>query len=137
MDNNVLRMASVYRHARSKVYFWRTLELASDLPCQVVCDGDMARGVPAAPWKLKDGADPRLAPFALAERLRVRGWQVPACALPANCRDQAVQRVLLRNGASLDLCARLVDDMKASLAPFAADPVAKPPAGEGASGFQP
>lgn len=81
----------------------------------IVFDGDPARGIPAVSWKLKDGAEPGFTLFDLADRLRVRGWQVPAYTLPANCQDQAIQRILVRNGVSIDLCSLLVQDMKAAL----------------------
>ena len=44
-------------------------------PFEIVFGGDMARGIPARSWKLIDGTDPG---FTLFDRLRVRGWQVPA-----------------------------------------------------------
>jgi glutamate decarboxylase len=81
----------------------------------VVFDGDPARGIPAVSWKMKEGEDPGFNLFDLADRLRVRGWQVPAYTLPANCQDQAIQRILVRNGVSLDLCSLLIDDMKSAL----------------------
>ena len=47
----------------------------------------------------------------LADRLRVRGWLVPAYSLPANQQDLSIQRVLLRHGFSRDLADRLVEDL--------------------------
>jgi len=67
--------------------------------------------------------------------LRVGGWQVPAYTLPANCQDQAIQRILLRNGVSLDLCTLLIDDMKAALAHIEAHPTRESLTSEEASGF--
>ncbi|WP_029057246.1 glutamate decarboxylase [Stappia stellulata] len=81
----------------------------------IVFDGDPARGIPAVSWKLKDNTDPGFSLFDLADRLRVRGWQVPAYTLPANQQGQAVQRILVRNGVSLDLCAQLIQDMQAAI----------------------
>jgi glutamate decarboxylase len=101
----------------------------------IVFDGDPARGIPAVSWKLKDGTDPGFTLFDLADRLRVRGWQVPAYTLPANCQDHAVQRILVRNGVSLDLCALLIDNMKAAIAYFKEHPVQKSLSEDEASGF--
>jgi glutamate decarboxylase len=56
-------------------------------PFELVYDGDMTHGIPAVSWKIKKGTDPG---FSLFDRLRVRGWQVPAYTLPANCQDQAI-----------------------------------------------
>jgi hypothetical protein len=60
----------------------------------------MARGIPAVSWKLKDGTEPGFSLFDLADRLRVRGWQVPAYTLLANCEKQAIQRILVRSGVA-------------------------------------
>ena len=54
-------------------------------------------------------------PDDLADRLRVRGWQVPAYSLPAECQDAAIQRVLVRHGVSQDLGTLLVEDIKRAL----------------------
>ncbi|WP_108659098.1 glutamate decarboxylase [Acuticoccus kandeliae] len=110
-------------------------EIAAMGPFDVVYDGDMARGIPAASWTLKPGTNPGFTLFDLADRLRVRGWQVPAYTLPANREDQVIQRVLVRNGVSRDLCSLLVDDMKAAIAHFEAHPIQAPMTKEEASGF--
>ncbi|WP_116131005.1 glutamate decarboxylase [Tropicimonas sp. IMCC34043] len=110
-------------------------EIAAMGPFEIVFDGAMARGIPAVSWKLKDGTDPGFTLFDLADRLRVRGWQVPAYTLPANCQDQAIQRILVRNGVSHDLCALLIEDMTAAIAHFDAHPIQTPLTSEEASGF--
>lgn len=101
----------------------------------IVFGGSAAEGIPAVSWVMKPGADPGFSLFDLADRLRVRGWQVPAYTLPANCEHQAIQRILVRNGVSYDLCSLLVDDMRAALAHLAAHPRANPLTDEEASGF--
>ncbi len=110
-------------------------EIAKMGPFEIVYDGDMARGIPAVSWKLKDGTDPGFTLFDLADRLRVRGWQVPAYTMPANREDQAIQRILVRNGVSLDLCALLIEDMKAALGHIEAHPIQEPLTSKEASGF--
>ena len=109
-------------------------ELPAIGPFEIIYDGDPARGIPAVSWKLAAG-DHGFTLFDLADRLRVRGWQVPAYTLPAHCEQQAVQRILVRNGVSMDLCALLLDDMRAALKHFAAHPVAAPLGSDEASGF--
>ena len=42
----------------------------------------------------------------------MRGWQVPAYTLPENQKDQAVQRILVRLGLSMDMATLLINDMK-------------------------
>ena len=104
-------------------------------PFEIVYNGDAHRGIPAVSWKLKEGADPGFSLFDLADRLRVRGWQVPAYTLPANCQKQAIQRILVRNGVSFDLCSLLVRDIRAALDYFAAHPIHTPLSPGEATGF--
>ncbi|MTW23226.1 glutamate decarboxylase [Allochromatium palmeri] len=110
-------------------------EIAKMGPFEIVFGGDMARGIPAVSWKIKEGTDPGFTLFDLADRLRVRGWQVPAYTLPSNCQDQAIQRILVRNGVSQDLCTLLIDHMKAALEHIEAHPVKESLTSEEASGF--
>ncbi|WP_226584559.1 glutamate decarboxylase [Acuticoccus sediminis] len=136
---NFLRLGrDGYRKVHTACYRSATFlagEIAGMGPFEIVYGGDMNRGIPAVSWKIREGADPGFTLFDLADRLRVRGWQVPAYTLPANCQSQAIQRILVRNGVSYDLCALLVEDMKAALAHFAAHPITAPLTSEEASGF--
>ncbi|MAB01045.1 MAG: glutamate decarboxylase [Stappia sp.] len=110
-------------------------ELAAMGPFEIVFDGDRSRGIPAVSWKLKEGLETGFTLFDLADRLRVRGWQVPAYTLPAHCEDQAVQRILVRNGVSRDLCAMLLEDIRSALAHVDAHPRKTPLGEDDASGF--
>ena len=53
--------------------------------------------------------------FDVSERLRQRGWLVPAYTFPANLQDVAVLRIVVRNGFSRDLAGLLVDDLRAQV----------------------
>jgi len=86
-------------------------------------------------WKMKEGVDPGFSLYDLADRLRCRGWQVPAYSLPANCQDLVIQRILVRYGVSRDLGSLLVDDMKGALDYFTRHPVQSPMTSAEASGF--
>jgi glutamate decarboxylase len=57
--------------------------------------------------------------FALSDRLRERGWIVPAYALPANAQDIAVLRLVVRESFSADMLELLGDDMASALAALA------------------
>ena len=63
-------------------------------------------------WKLKEGVDHPFTLFDLADRLRTRGWQVPAYTMPADRQDLAVQRILVRQGFSRDEASLLMDDYR-------------------------
>ncbi|GAA4638524.1 glutamate decarboxylase [Actinoallomurus vinaceus] len=53
--------------------------------------------------------------FDVSRRLREFGWLVPAYTFPADRQDLAVLRVVVRNGFSLDLADRLVEDLESLL----------------------
>ena len=104
-------------------------------PFEVIYSGAMDAGIPAVCWKLKDGVDPGFSLYDLADRLRVRGWQVPAYSLPANCEDVVIQRVLVRHGVSRDLGSLLVKDFKQALDYFRKHPLQSHLTREEATGF--
>jgi glutamate decarboxylase len=60
--------------------------------------------------------------FDLSERLRTRGWLVPAYTFPANLQDTAVLRIVVRNGFSKDLANVLLSDLRQHVRALAAHP---------------
>ena len=87
-------------------------------------------------WKIKDGFDTHgYTLYDLADRLRSRGWQVPAYSLPANRQDLVIQRILVRHGVSKDLGALLVEDMQRCLDYFKAHPITSPLTAEEGTGY--
>jgi glutamate decarboxylase len=114
-------------------YIARELEKVG--PFEIIYDGEMDAGIPALCWKMKDGVDPGFSLYDLADRLRSRGWQVPAYTLPANRQDLAIQRILVRHGVSRDLGSLLVDDMKRAIEYFQQHPVHTPMTADESSGF--
>lgn len=103
---------------------------------EMMFTGDAQRGIPALCWKLKDGEDPGFSLYDLAERLRTRGWQVPAYSLPAACESVVVQRILVRHGVSRDLASLLLEDMKHAVDHLIKHPVHTPASEEQAGGFR-
>ncbi|HGN1707768.1 TPA: glutamate decarboxylase [Providencia rettgeri] len=105
-------------------------------PFEMIFDGDSQKGIPALAWKLKKGAATNnYSLYDIADKLRSRGWQVPAYSMPANREDLVVQRILVRHGVSLDLAALLIDDFKRTLDYFDKHPVNKPLTEEEGGGF--
>jgi glutamate decarboxylase len=86
-------------------------------PFRLLSDG---RSLPVFAWTLKEETHWSL--YDLADRLRDRGWQVPAYRMPANREDLVVQRVVVRNGFTHDLADMLVLDIRRHLDWFAAQP---------------
>jgi glutamate decarboxylase len=104
-------------------------------PFELLAESRPADGIPAVTWRIREGADPGFTLFDLADRLRVRGWQVPAYPLTGTASDIVVQRILVRQGVSRDLAAILLDDLRASIAHFDKHPVVVPMEPEEAGGF--
>ena len=93
-------------------------------PFTLIFDGDPARGITAVTWALRPDRESQFSLFDFAEKLRVRGWLVPAYTLPPDREDLAVQRVLVRHGFSLDMADLLVDDMRRALSALGTAPPA-------------
>jgi len=110
-------------------------ELEKMAPFEILFDGNPADGIPALCWKIKEGAEPGYTLYDLADRLAVRGWQVPAYSLPANCEDIVVQRILVRQGVSRDLADMLLHHFREAIEYFQKRPVSVPLTAEDASGF--
>ncbi len=87
-------------------------------PFEMVFDADPEKGIPAITWKLKDDADVSFNLYDFADRLRNRGWQVPAYSLPEHAEGIVVQRILVRRGFSLDMAQLLVDDFHRTMEYF-------------------
>jgi glutamate decarboxylase len=79
-------------------------------PFELVYDGKDA--LPAVSWKLKDPDNAGFTLYDLTDRLRTRGWQVPAYPLPADRQETVIQRVLVRHGIGHDKLALLGDDIE-------------------------
>lgn len=104
-------------------------------PFEILFDGDRTKGIPALCWKLKDGQNPGFNLYDLADRLRSRGWQVPAYSMPAHCKDLVVQRILVRHGFSRDLASLLIADFQRALNYFQNHPVSVTGAEDESGGF--
>lgn len=111
-------------------------EIAKLGPFEIIYGGDPKGGIPALAWKIKERFDTHgYTLYDLADRLRGRGWQVPAYSLPANCQDIVIQRILVRHGVSKDLGASLIEDIRRCLDYFKAHPITRPMSAEEATGY--
>lgn len=91
-------------------------EIAPLGPYEFICTGSEKTGIPAVCFRIKDGADPGYSLYAVSDRLRLRGWQVPAFALAGGASDISVMRVMCRRGFDMDMANLMVADFKAALA---------------------
>jgi len=110
-------------------------EIAALGPFDMIYSGDPAEGIPALCWTIMPGKNPGYSLYDLADRLRVRGWQVPAYSMPAHREDLVVQRILVRLGVSRDLASLLVGDIKAAIEYLSAHPVSVPATPQEATAF--
>jgi glutamate decarboxylase len=84
-------------------------EIAGMGPFELLSDGS---DLPVVAFKLANPAASGYTVFDLSERLRQRGWLVPAYTFPENLQDTAVLRIVVRNGFSQDLAGLLVSDLR-------------------------
>ncbi len=72
--------------------------------------------IPVFAWQLTPGHTKNWTLYHLSDRLRMRGWLVPAYPMPDNLTDLTVQRIVVRNGLSLDLASELLADIQTETA---------------------
>lgn len=80
-------------------------EIAQMGPFELISKGDT---IPVFAWRLKEGATKNWDLFDLADRLRMRGWLVPAYPMPDKLSDLVVQRIVVKMGLSRDLAGYLL-----------------------------
>ena len=91
-------------------------------PFELISEG---RELPVFAFKIADQASYTV--FDLTERLRTRGWLVPAYTFPANLTDTAVIRVVIRNGFGRDLADAFLSDLHHHWRTLAAHPSGRAP----------
>ena len=90
-------------------------------PFRIIHDGH--GGIPAVCWVLKEGVEHGFTLYDLSDRLRARGWQVPAYSMPPNREDLVIQRILVRYGVSRDLADLLLEDIRRSIVMLEKHPI--------------
>jgi glutamate decarboxylase len=98
-------------------------EIAKMGPFELLTEG---RDLPVFAFKLRDHVT-GYSVFDLSERLRMRGWQVPAYTFPADMTDIAVMRIVVRNGFSADLANLLLSDLRLQVRFLEYHPQTQPP----------
>src|SRR6202012_4443249 len=79
-------------------------------------------GIPGLCWELKDPVSSSFTLYDFADRLRERGWLVPAYSMPPNREDLVIQRILIRHGFTQAMADELLVEMRAALDHFAQHP---------------
>ncbi|MDQ6778570.1 MAG: glutamate decarboxylase [Actinomycetota bacterium] len=83
-------------------------QIAEMGPYELLSDGSE---LPVFAFTLKDSAK-NYSVFDVSDRLRQRGWLVPAYTFPENRQDLSVLRIVVRAGMSLDMADLLVTDLQ-------------------------
>jgi glutamate decarboxylase len=92
-------------------------------PFELLTDGSE---LPVFAFKLADD-QAGYSVFDLSDRLRTRGWLVPAYTLPDDLTSTAVMRIVVRNGFSRDLADVFLADLRRHCRALAAHPQAHTP----------
>jgi glutamate decarboxylase len=115
-----------YRHVQQTcqdIALFLSGEIAKLGPFELLTDG---RDLPVFAFRLREEVT-GYSVFDLSERLRQRGWQVPAYTFPENMQDTAVMRIVIRNGFSKDLANLLLDDLRKHVQILQQHPQTQPP----------
>ena len=109
------------QQASRDVALYLSSEIAALGPFELITKGD---DIPVFCWKM-DEAYAKTATFTLydlADKLRERGWLVPAYPMPKNRDDLVVQRIVVKEDFSRDLADRLLEDLRRAVAYFESQP---------------
>jgi len=94
----------VARHLADEIIKMAPFELWGDGP-----------DIPVFAWRMKRGYTGNWDLYDLGNQLRQRGWLVPAYPMPDDLSDLTVQRIVVRNGLSMDLADLLLDQITESV----------------------
>ncbi|WP_298749210.1 glutamate decarboxylase [uncultured Serinicoccus sp.] len=78
-------------------------------PFDLVSRGDT---IPVFAWVLKDAETRMWSLYDLADRLRMKGWLVPAYPMADDLSDVVLQRIVVKVGLSRDLASSLLADIR-------------------------
>lgn len=108
---NLIRLGkSGYRRIQQNcqdVAMYLSGEIAKLGPFELLSDGSE---LPVFAFKLKEKNG--FTCFEISDRLRTRGWQVPAYSLPDYLSDVVVLRIVVKEGFSIELANLLLEDLR-------------------------
>ena len=89
---------------------------------EIIHDGAPSKGIPAVVWTQAEGVDHGFTLYDLADRLRMRGWQVPAYPFTGELAQKAFQRILVKRGFTREMADLLLTDIKDAIASLSLHP---------------
>jgi glutamate decarboxylase len=125
---NFLRLGKEgYREVQSQCYAlgrYLAEKIAEFEYFKIIYDGH--GGIPGLCWELKDPTSSSFTLYDFADRLRERGWLVPAYSMPPNREDLVIQRILVRHGFTGEMADQLLLEMQSALDHLAQHPPEHP-----------
>ncbi len=119
---NFVRLGKVgYRQIHEACYrvaAWLSSQIAQLGKFDFITSGDPLRGIPALCFCIQKEGQEELEGFSLYElsdRLRMRGWQVPAYSMPEHVTSLVVMRLVIRQGFSMDMACLFLRDFANAL----------------------
>lgn len=103
---------------------------------EFISAGDPHKDIPAVCFSLKEGCESGYNLYELSDRLRMRGWQVPAFSLPSHLEKTVVMRVMVRQGFTMDMAGLFLRDFKRELDFLSRHPSAHPLTEDAAMAFK-
>jgi glutamate decarboxylase len=100
---------------------WLSGEIARMGYFELLSDGS---AIPVFAFSVRNGTP--FSVYDISDKLRERGWQVPAYTMPEGAEDVAVLRVVVREGFSRDMATMLLDDLKTAAEQLEKSPPASP-----------
>jgi len=79
---------------------------------EIIHDGSPQKGIPAVVWRISAGCDLGYTLYDLADRLRMRGWQVPAYPFTGELAQTGFQRILVKRDFTRELADLLLQDIR-------------------------
>jgi glutamate decarboxylase len=129
---NFLRLGhagyALVMHALRDLAVHTSSRIAKLGPFELLSDGSET---PVFAFAVKEGTP--FTVFDVSDRLRAKGWQVPAYTMPDDATDVAVLRIVVREGFSFDLADDLLADLGDSVAYLQEHPAGLGPAAAGFS----
>ena len=113
----LLHMAS---HANAQYFAEKLREM--DL-FKIIHDGAPDQGIPTVVWTLEDNPKHGFNLYDFADRLRMRGWQVPAYPFTGELESTAFQRILVKRDFTRDMADLLLEDIRQAIAHFQKHPL--------------
>ena len=109
------------QQACQDVALYLSSEIAKLGPFQLISKGD---DIPVFCWTMDEqyAKTANFSLYDLADRLRQRGWLVPAYPMPKNREDLTVQRIVVKEDFGRDLAERLLEDLRRAVEYFESQP---------------